>query len=133
MRNVGAFYKRKIRLIDTGELTRAGHASRQQGKKYKTEGDAIQLDCRIGEQVKHVTLTDIVHAPDAINNLISLSQLTDAGCKLVFEGDKVAVLSPKLRSQVMTGTKTGRLYHMDLMASSHMGTEIAMAAKERKT
>ncbi|KAJ7614770.1 hypothetical protein B0H17DRAFT_896378, partial [Mycena rosella] len=82
-----------------------------------------------------VTISDVVYAPDAINNLISLSRLADAGCKVVFEGDLVSVLSPKLRTCVATGTKPGRLYHMDISAVSPSGTEpeLAMVAKNSRT
>jgi hypothetical protein len=44
------------------------------GQKITSLGRGkIQLNCNVGNEVKQVTLTDVVHAPEALNNLISLS------------------------------------------------------------
>ncbi|KAJ7209803.1 hypothetical protein C8J57DRAFT_975774, partial [Mycena rebaudengoi] len=36
----------------------------------------VKLDFKIDNKVQTVTFTDVVHAPNAINNLLSLSRLT---------------------------------------------------------
>ena len=86
-----------------------------------------------GKRNFRVTLQNVLHAPEAPNNLLSLSRITDAGFHAEFKGDSVNIKTPAPNSiKIAEGCKSGRLYVMNAtVASRHV--EHAHTAKSSYT
>ncbi|KAK0484671.1 hypothetical protein IW261DRAFT_1300491, partial [Armillaria novae-zelandiae] len=73
------------------------------------------LDCKVnGKTVTHY-LKDTLYAPNAVNNLISISRLDDAGMEASFKNGTVQFLH-KDGKILAEGKKTHRLYLMNAQA-----------------
>ena len=75
-----------------------------------------------------LTLTDVAHMPAATHNLISVSRITERGARITFHDDAVEIHAPD-GTLLATGSKTGRLYRMDVDS----GPERVLAAFQTRT
>ncbi|PBK69281.1 hypothetical protein ARMSODRAFT_861996, partial [Armillaria solidipes] len=70
------------------------------------------LDCKVGNKTITHRLKETLYAPNAINNLISISRLDDAGMEAKFRKGQVQFL--RNHSEVLAiGKKINRLYLMN--------------------
>lgn len=74
---------------------------------------SIRLQCVVGGEKQVQVLTDIVHAPDAPHNLISISRALKAKSQVLFADGRVRIRSP-LKTIVMEGHVHGRLFNMNV-------------------
>jgi len=83
------------------------------GDTFSSGHGNVPLSFALGSSIHACVLRDILYCPLAPFNLISVSQLTDAGYATIFKGDKV-----ELRSQkgilLAIGDKISRLYRLCL-------------------
>ena len=73
----------------------------------------IPLSFALSSSIYACVLRDVLHCPSALFNLISVSQLTDAGYTAIFKDDKVELHSRK-GMLLAVGDKISRLYQLCL-------------------
>ncbi len=87
----------------------------------------VLLDCKVnGKTITH-QLKDTLYAPNAVNNLISISRLDDAGMEASFRNGKVQ-FRRKDGTVLSEGKKTRRLYLMEARARDRVPEQSNVAA-----
>ena len=90
----------------------------------------VKLESTVNGDTHIITLQDVVHAPDAPHNLISISRADDAGIAVLFQDGKARFRSPG-GTVIAAGQKYGRLYLMDVNGITKQ--DQAYAAKSGRT
>ncbi|KAJ3532326.1 hypothetical protein NM688_g7442 [Phlebia brevispora] len=98
------------------------------GHEIKVLGKGcVKLAFSVQGELVSVTLTDVLHAPEADHNLLSIPRVTDAGCKLVFDGTAMRILTAR-GCVIAEASKAGRLYRIWTGAALPK-TELALSAR----
>src|SRR5271168_2346335 len=90
----------------------------------------IRLESTVNKKSHTITLKDVVHAPDAPFNLISISRALETGIEVLFASKSVKFRAPN-RVIIMEGTMLNRLFKMNI--KSVIKPDLACPAKTRKT
>lgn len=71
----------------------------------------VVLESIINGQLIPITLTNTLYAPEAANNLLSVSRVDQGGGELCFKGGQVQIFD-KYRNLLANGEQNHRLYHL---------------------
>lgn len=78
----------------------------------------VVLEAKVGKETRIHRLKDTLYAPNAVNNLISITRLDDAGLTAKF-GDGQVVFHRKDGTVLAEGKKVNRLYLMKMRAKTN--------------
>src|ERR1700678_2383037 len=90
----------------------------------------IRLESTVNGKSHTITLKDVVHAPDAPFNLISISRALETGIEVLFASKSVKFRAPN-KVIIMEGTMLNRLFEMNIKGV--MKPNLACPAKTGKT
>jgi hypothetical protein len=90
----------------------------------------IKLESTVDGKTFPITLKDVVHAPDAPHNLISIGRATDANMHILFKGKMARFRAPG-GTIFAEGTKHGQLFLMNVKGIAKQ--DQAFAAKHGRT
>lgn len=88
----------------------------------------VKLICKIGSETNIVTLKDVVHAPSAPFNLVSVSRMTDAKFNVMFKGGLLHAYAPGSNKEVIQATKVGGLYNIEASVA-YPNSDIVLVAR----
>ncbi|KAF8066579.1 hypothetical protein FPV67DRAFT_1394325, partial [Lyophyllum atratum] len=84
-----------------------GHQIKGFGSTAGMGRGTVKLTSKVGGKDMTITLRNVVHAPDAPYNLVSVSRMTDARFSLKFEGESLRIFAPDGSTDVLRGRKIG--------------------------
>jgi hypothetical protein len=88
-------------------------------RSIRTANGAIMPVAKMGEmKVQNVKLTEVAFVPTATVNLISVQQLSEEGCSVVFDKTKATVFNSS-KKELMVFPKRGKLYVCDPSDHGH--------------
>lgn len=91
----------------------------------------IELNVKLkNKKTNRIKLSNVIHVPALRNNLISISQITNKGFKVIFAGEK-AFVKRKDGSTAMVAEKRNDLYIVDVNADHAWQTNIDPENQER--
>ena len=90
----------------------------------------IKLESTVNGKSHTITLKDVVHAPDAPFNLISISRALETGIEVLFASRSVKFRAPN-KAIIMEGTMLNQLFEMDIKGI--IKPDLAYPAKTGKT
>lgn len=97
----------------TSYTTTPGHKVNGLGNVNGLGRGSIKLMSRVNGKTFPIMLHNVVHAPDAPYNLISIGRATDSGIDVLFKGDTARFRAPG-GTIFAEGTKYGRLFLMKI-------------------
>ena len=93
--------------------------------------ELVHIEFKVGAKINTIELCDVKHAPDALNNLISIGCLTDKGNSATFNGTSIE-FNTWARVIFAQGQKHGRLFCMKAwVTQSGKAQDFAVTAKGR--
>jgi len=78
------------------------------------EKGKVEFETSVDGKTRKVSINDILHAPNLRSNLISVSQLGTKGIDVFFKGGNKALVLTFEEKIIMTATKFGQLYVVDV-------------------
>ncbi|CAL1362537.1 unnamed protein product [Linum trigynum] len=73
----------------------------------------------------HLDLPHTLHVPQLVPNLVSVGQLTEAGCSVLFAPSGCVIQDLKTGRQIGRGSKRGRIFHLEELGKSSSSSSIS--------
>ena len=85
----------------------------------------ILLDCRVDGTISQVWLHEVLHVPDARENILSLPRIDVASGRATFENGQINIYDAS-NKKIMTGTLRNQLYYLEASVKLLKQVRIAM-------